>query len=46
MNTQNTLGGPGPLTGIIKFLAIIGLLAIFAFGGFAGIFVYLFLTTR
>ncbi len=44
MNTQNTLG-PGPLTGIIKFLAIVGLLTIFALGGFAGIAVFFFLTT-
>jgi|GEM_PF-6698516 len=44
MNTQNTLG-PGPLTGIIKFLAIVGLLTIFTIGGIAGIALYLFLTT-
>jgi hypothetical protein len=34
MNTPETQHpyGPGPLTGIIKFLAIVGLLTIFAIG--------------
>jgi len=46
MNRQSTPDPePGPLTGIIRFLAIVGLLTIFTLGGVVGIAVYLFLTT-
>ncbi len=45
MNTQNygMPPQPGPLAGIIQFLAVIGLLTIFAFGGVLGMLLLLWL---
>jgi hypothetical protein len=42
MNANNTQSPqPDPLTGIIRFLAVIGLLTIFTLGALSGIFLML-----
>ncbi|MCB0044068.1 MAG: hypothetical protein KDD92_01405 [Caldilineaceae bacterium] len=41
MNLDNTqLPRPDPLTGIIRFLAVVGLLTIFGLGTFIGVLIY------